>query len=349
MIGILNADLLYSRRINIATDSSFLKGEIMRIDNYALNLEAHAEKSTTVRTSFIDILEVENSSKTQELKSIDEELEFVQRLQFELLNQLMALLKPSSNACQCKLKDMSEFEFPKLREMSTRTIRFEEEHTMSQSLDVQMFGSVISGEKRIDLDIKLSFSSEFTQTHSIEKTMFYDPLVLTFAGDIPDLESKTFDFDIDMDGESDQISMLSKGSGFLALDKNDNGVIDDGFELFGTQNGNGFLDLKRYDKDSNGWIDENDDIFNKLRIWSKNEDEDTLIGLGEAGVGALFLGHAKGDFDIMNDTQTLGRIKSNGLFLNEDGTNGLLTQIDFAKQKLKEANNTSPLSEVLQA
>lgn len=196
--------------------------------------------------------------------------------------------------------------------------------------------------------MNLSFCSTFVETHSIEKTMFYDPLIVNFDAEMPSLDSKTFDFDIDMNGESDQISMLTKGNGFLALDRNENGSIDDGKELFGTQNGNGFLDLKRYDKDGNNWIDENDAIFDKLRIWSKTQDEDTLIGLGEIGLGAIYLGYAEGDFDIRDETKTLGRIKSNGLYLNEDGSSGLISQIDFAKHK-KEVSNNAPLNELLQS
>ena len=322
----------------------------MRIDNYALSLEAKAEKEEKVTTSFIDTLAVENSSRVKEIKSIEDELAFVKQLQYDLLNQLMSLFSNPQRSL-CKEGEHKSLDLTSLEEVnfSSRSLSFTEEYSYKESLDVSMKGFVQSGSQRIELDMNLSFSSEFTQTYSIDKTMFYDPLVINYDDTLPELDSKTFDFDIDMNGESDQISMLKKGSGFLALDRDGNGKIDDGYELFGTQNGNGFLDLKRYDKDSNGWIDENDDIFDKLRIWSKNEDEDTLVGLGEKGIGALYLGYAKGDFDLKHEGETLGKIKSNGLYLNEDGTSGLLTQIDFAKHKPKEVNNTSPLSEMLQA
>ena len=55
--------------------------------------------------------------------------------------------------------------------------------------------------------------------------------------------------------------MLGKGSGFLALDKDGNGKIDDGNELFGTKSSDGFGDLREYDSDGSGWIDENDEIL----------------------------------------------------------------------------------------
>ena len=80
-----------------------------------------------------------------------------------------------------------------------------------------------------------------------------------------ELSDQTFYFDLDADGEEEEISML-KGSGYLALDKNEDGIINDGSELFGTGNGDGFADLARYDEDGNGWIDENDSILSLIHI-----------------------------------------------------------------------------------
>ena len=57
------------------------------------------------------------------------------------------------------------------------------------------------------------------------------------GSDTADVRDQTFKFDLDADGREDEISMLGKGSGFLALDKNGNGKIDDGSELFGTKSG----------------------------------------------------------------------------------------------------------------
>ena len=37
-------------------------------------------------------------------------------------------------------------------------------------------------------------------------------------------------------------------------------------KLFGTSSGDGFKDLAEYDEDGNGWIDENDSIFNRLKV-----------------------------------------------------------------------------------
>ena len=56
-------------------------------------------------------------------------------------------------------------------------------------------------------------------------------------------------------------------------------------------------DVVGYDKDENGWIDEADEIFQKLRIWTKDENgNDKLLTLSEAGVGAIYLGYENTDF-----------------------------------------------------
>ena len=136
---------------------------------------------------------------------------------------------------------------------------------------------------------------------------------------------------IDSNGTKDQISQLKSGNAFLALDKNNNNSIDNGNELFGTQSGNGFADLKAYDDDKNGWIDENDAIFNKLRVWQKSEGKDKLLALGEVGIGAIFLGSAQSPFTLKSaSNETLGEIKSSGIVLFENGRAGVISQVDFA-------------------
>ena len=52
---------------------------------------------------------------------------------------------------------------------------------------------------------------------------------------ITSISDQKFKFDINADGKEDDISFVGKGSGFLALDKNGDGKINDGSELFGTK------------------------------------------------------------------------------------------------------------------
>lgn len=323
----------------------------MKIDNYAMDLQTQTFESRSTSTTFKDELLTLNNEKVKEINSIGEELEFMKKLQYDLINQLLGVLSENTQSNNYKPSQTVEEELKSFEQENFlfRKISYESITTRTQSLDVSMKGFVQSGDKQIELNMDLSFSSKYVEKFSLEATVFHDPLVINYDTDIPELDDLNFSFDIDMDGDEDQISMLKKGSGFLALDKDENGKIDDGYELFGTQNGNGFADLARYDKDGNNWIDENDEIFDKLRIWSKNGEEDTLFGLGEKGVGAIYLGNTEGEFDLMANDEIGARVRSNGLFLNEDGTSGLMTQIDFAKHKNKTEEKTSPLGELLKA
>ena len=81
-----------------------------------------------------------------------------------------------------------------------------------------------------------------------------DPLIINLESDMPSLSNRTFRFDIDNDGTCDQISRPTEGNAFLALDRNENGTIDSGAELFGTRLGNGFAELSLSDTDNNLWI-----------------------------------------------------------------------------------------------
>lgn len=313
-----------------------LKGEIMKIENFALELSSQHTKTKKVTTTFEEEFNVQNKNREVTLDRVKDELEFTKRFKYQMLHQFIF-----------SLRSVGRIE---PRELTTRTVKIEREIYEHEKLDVQMKGCVQTGTQKIEIDMDISFSSTFMQKHQLLKTQFYDPLVLNFDGELPDLDTQSFSFDIDCDGESDQISMLKSGNGFLALDKNENGIIDDGTELFGTQNGHGFYDLRRYDSDNNGWIDENDPILDSLRIWDKNADEDRLLALGEIGIGALYLGFTQNSFDIKNEeNDTLGRIRLNGLFLNEDGSSGIISQIDFAKisEEIRKEDSEVGLTDLL--
>ncbi|MBK6999716.1 MAG: hypothetical protein IPH35_07055 [Rhodoferax sp.] len=158
-----------------------------------------------------------------------------------------------------------------------------------------------------------------------------DPLVINFNGTAAQLSDTRFSFDINADGQQESIATLAAGSGFLALDKNQDGRINDGSELFGPASGNGFDDLARYDSDGNNWIDANDAIFAQLRVWQRSADgQDKLGTLAESGVGALHLGQVASPFSVRDaNNQSLGQVRSSGVFLYESGQVGSLQQVDL--------------------
>lgn len=190
--------------------------------------------------------------------------------------------------------------------------------------------------KEIRLDLRLNMSREFMYSHNISiragDAKLVDPLVINFQGKAPELSTTKFSFDLDADGKKEQISFLKETSGFLCLDKNQDGVINDGRELFGPQTGDGFQELSCYDKDGNLWIDENDEIYDSLRIWTKDaKGRDHLLALGEIGIGAIYLGSVSSLFSLKDSSNDLlGQIKETSLFLKENGQAGTVQHVDFA-------------------
>lgn len=200
-------------------------------------------------------------------------------------------------------------------------------------------GTVITASGReIKFNVEMSMSRTFYEEAStvidFDALALTDPLVINLDTEAASVSDQKFYFDLDADGHAEQISRLNAGSGFLALDKNGDGVINDGSELFGTKSGNGFADLKQYDQNGNGWIDEADEIFSKLLIWQKDENgNDVLRGLGAAGVGAIYLGNVSTEFSLNSeaDNKTNAVVRQTGMFLYENGEAGTMQQIDLAQ------------------
>ncbi len=208
-----------------------------------------------------------------------------------------------------------------------------------ETLDFETTGKVVTGDGHtLEFDMSLSMTREYVETTEIlEKgvtAIMTDPLVIQLDSNPVGVSDQKWKFDIDGDGESDDISMLSKGSGFLAFDKNSDGKINDGTELFGAKSGNGFADLLKYDLDKNGWIDEADDVYNKLSIWIKDETgEDKLINLKEANVGAIYLGNVRTNYALKSDVDNShnAQIRRSGTYLTETGVARSIMQLDMVK------------------
>jgi hypothetical protein len=185
----------------------------------------------------------------------------------------------------------------------------------------------------IRVDVELNMSREFYSETSlvVEAGERQDPLVVNFDGPAAALTERRFAFDIDVDGESEQIAFVMPGSGFLAIDHNGDGEINDGSELFGPTTGHGFDELAAYDSDANGWIDETDPVYERLRIWTRDENgQSSLFALGQKGVGAVYLGHVSSPFNLRNDAnQEVGVVTDTGLFVGEDGEAGTVQQVDL--------------------
>ena len=216
-----------------------------------------------------------------------------------------------------------------------------EHHSVYQESENVSFSAVgtiqTQDGKNIEFSVKLNLSREFRLESNLTITAGdpekkVDPLVINFDGNAAELSQTRFEFDIDTNGTTEQIATLRPGSGYLALDKTKDVVINNGSELFGPNSGNGFAELAKYDSDSNGFIDEADPVYNDLRIWQRYEDgSQQLIALGDKNIGAIYLGHATTPFQLRTaDNKSLGEITDSGVYLTEDGKVGTIQQINLS-------------------
>lgn len=188
--------------------------------------------------------------------------------------------------------------------------------------------------RKIDFKLALKMKRESVVQESLSfkaGDALIDPLVINFDSATVTMSDIKHNFDLNLDGKNNEFSFVGNGSGFLALDKNGDGVINDGSELFGPTLGNGFEELSAYDTDNNMWIDENDAVFEKLFIWTKDEDgTQNLFSLKDKNVGALYLDRVNTEFDLEDGSNNLlAKMRESSVFLKEDGGVGTIQEVDL--------------------
>ena len=216
--------------------------------------------------------------------------------------------------------------------IETTRVSYREEESTSYFADG--FVNLADG-RTIDLSFGMNLDRQyFRQDQFVRKEKGYvliDPLVVNLNTTIPEISDIHIDFDLNVDGEDESIPILKPGSGFLSLDKNGDGIINDGSELFGPSTGYGFDELAEYDIDQNMWIDENDPIFDELTLWGADEEgQMQLTRIKDAGIGAIYLVDVPTQFDITDEENNLlARVENSSIALNEDGTVSSVQEIDW--------------------
>ena len=136
-------------------------------------------------------------------------------------------------------------------------------------------------------------------------------------------------FDMGADGVLDQTGWIGCDDGFLALDKNNDGMINDQSELFGDVLDNGFDILSAYDSDGNGVIDSGDDIWADLMVWQDRNinglsDSGELYSLSDAGIVSIALDSQETDYGT--DGSWVGLEST---YTKVDGSVGIIADVWF--------------------
>ena len=179
-----------------------------------------------------------------------------------------------------------------------------------------------------------SFSSVFTDYQDATTAPKVDPLMLDLNGDglaTTNLDQSDVYFDLDANGFVERTAWIDTNDGLLVLDRNGDGKITNGQELFGDQtllsNGNratsGFEALREFDDNKDGKIDASDIVYLKLKVWQDlNRDgvsqAEEMKSLADVGIKAINLNSTvTGAADAMGNIQ-----RRLGSFVKTDGSDG---------------------------
>ncbi len=262
-----------------------------------------------------------------------EEHERIARMLQSLVEEIVAALEgKSGKACGIEaLEGSPPVDSPAgpTRRLSW-TSSSEQHYSEREQTRVCARGEVKTADGRcIAFDFRLDMARSFERHQKLNTSgeiELKDPLVINFSGSAAALDEVRIDFDLDADGQPEQIPGIGQGNGFLVFDRNDNGRADDGSELFGALSGNGFADLASLDADGNGWVDEGDPDFSRLHVW-QGADFGTLA---QHGIGALGTAAVNAPFSLKtSQNELLGEIRAVGIYLRESGEVGSLQQLDL--------------------
>lgn len=147
-------------------------------------------------------------------------------------------------------------------------------------------------------NLSLQVSAQGLQVGAQGEVAQGDPLILDLDGDGIDLKGVDEGprFDLTGTGRQNQTAFIQGDDALLYLDRNGNGVVDDGRELFGDQEGDahGFAELAQHDENGDQRIDARDGVFDQLRLWQDRDGNGIhtaaeSLSLAEAGITGIDL------------------------------------------------------------
>jgi len=185
-----------------------------------------------------------------------------------------------------------------------------------------------------------------------------DPLTFDLDGDgletVGINQANQILFDHDGDGVKTATGWITPDDAFLVLDRNGNGLIDDGTELFGDSTPlldhegrkigeaeDGFAALEQEDTNGDGSVDANDARFSDLRVWRDLDSdgvsqENELQTLSEAGILAIKVAKTEHTQQLAN-----GNLLADlGSFVRADGSTGGLGAVTAEMGDIDLAENT---------
>ncbi len=297
--------------------------------------EENEENSANLEDITTHFKNLSNATKVKERNTPEDTLMTIRQRCIEFLMELFFdFRRDRDDLWEMAANSGSRTPVYRVNTLTNQYYHVEEEQTTFSTTG--MVKTADGRELSFNLEVGMSrrFEEYYEETYSTGMVTYCDPLVINLDTDIAQVSDQKFFFDLDQDGKEEEISSLKSGSGFLALDLNGDGVINDGGELFGTKSGDGFADLAKYDSDGNGWIDEADEIWKKLLIWTKDKDgNDKLYHLSDLGVGAIGLHNVSTQFALNSekDNHNNAMIRNTGIFLYENGNVSTVQHLDLAR------------------
>lgn len=193
------------------------------------------------------------------------------------------------------------------------------------------------GDGGIELYDRIETSGEESGRKFGQAGGLVSPLVLDLDGDgieLTGLQSSQTYFDLDADGFAEKTGWVGGGDGLLALDRNNDGMINDITEVFGNATTDGFTELALLDSNTDGVIDAADADFADLRVWIDSDRDGTsdageLKTFGELEIASISLMATE-----VTQTQLGNEITHVSSYSKTDGSQQTIVDAWFANDQI---------------